>query len=78
MPLISFKNWVALLEQLDKEQPVTAQLWSPESNADDRFAMSVRSKNAMTNTKSGQTDFDPDAIFCHGKKSSPKRRRSRK
>ena len=74
MPPISFKTWVALSEELDKEQPVPAQLWSPESNADDRFAMSVRSKNAMTNTKSGQTDFDPDAIFCHGRKPTPKRK----
>lgn len=70
MPLTSFKKWSAWREELDREQPALAQLWNPESNADEPFAMNVRSKNAMTNTKSGQTDFDPDAMFCHGSKNS--------
>lgn len=61
-----------LTEELDKEQPVAAQLWDPQDNSDKAFAMTVRSKNAMTNTKSGMKDFDPDRLFCHGAKHKPK------
>lgn len=71
MSLISFREW------LDKEQIDLPLLGQPNSNADEVFGLTgVKSKYAMTNTKSGQTDFDPDEKFFCGKKKNRGRKKN--
>ncbi len=71
MGLFSFKEW------LDKEQPDVTNFGEPNNNADARFGLQgAKSKIAMSTTKSGQVDFDPEQKFictkCNKKKGQSK------
>ena len=71
MGLISFKEW------LDKEMPDFQPFGQQNNNADERFGLTgVKSKYAMTNTKSGQVDFNPEEKYFCGKKKHKGRKKN--